>query len=52
MEIKEILERLKSLKKHDASSNCFGEVHHEEYDDGFWISKEEVDQLISDIENS
>lgn len=52
MSIEEILSRLKSLKKHDASSDCFGDVHHEEYVDGFWISKEEVEQLIIDIENN
>ncbi|APZ82930.1 hypothetical protein [Flavobacterium phage FL-1] len=52
MDIQEILIRLKGLKKYDASADYFREVHHEEYHDGFWIGKDEIDKLIQDIENN
>lgn len=52
MKISEVLLRLKSLEKYDASADVFRDVSHEKDKDGFWVSSEDIDKLISDIESN
>lgn len=51
MEIQFLIDSLNKLPKYEATSDYFGFVHHELDSDGFWISKNDIDEFISNLEN-